>query len=375
MKTGEDFRREFPETEEGFKDHVYSVLQSVHDKKRRAHMRIKPIAAFVLIMLMMMSVGIAATVEKWSLFDSVPDSWITADEDETAQMKASFEPVQIDGRLADVTVREAIYDGFGLYLVIDVRPANPAVFLMPDDNMELTDAASSVASFFPKDVTLEEHIKTLGYTKVYRVDVMSRLLGTVFPASMKMSDDGTFTFFYRQRLMEEQDMMQPEITTNLMVHIKEYSDERVNNGSTIREYISSELPLKVQPMIVAKGSADGESHVFENSGWRMSHVRIYKTLLTTYLIADVEVVDQEKFDNRHMKYTVFAVDEDGNRLKSGYFNLYGIMQDYHTDEYYYSSTHALNELPEEFTIAEALWEIGEDPILLDQWTFPLVDVE
>lgn len=75
MKTGEDFRREFPQVEESFREAEYQALMRLHEKRRRTHMKFKPVIAFVLILMLLMSVGVAATVEKWSLFDSVPESW------------------------------------------------------------------------------------------------------------------------------------------------------------------------------------------------------------------------------------------------------------------------------------------------------------
>lgn len=75
MKTGEDFRREFPQVEESFREAEYQALLRLHEKRRRTHMKLKPVIAFVLILMLLMSVGVAATVEKWSLFDSVPESW------------------------------------------------------------------------------------------------------------------------------------------------------------------------------------------------------------------------------------------------------------------------------------------------------------
>lgn len=374
MKTGEDFRREFPETEEGFKDSMYTALQSVHGEKRRAHMNLKPIVAFGLILLLMMSVGIAASVEKWSLFDSVPDTWVTANEAEQAQMKDSFEPVCIDGRVADATVREAIYDGFGLYLVIDLRPTDPTVFLMPDMNANLTDPAQSVVSSFPEDVTLEEHIKTLGYKTVYRVDVMTLLPGMVFPATMDMNEDGSFSFFLRQRMTDDQNMMLPEIACEMMVHIKRNSTEQVTNGSTILEYLTTELNIEAQPMLGVKSSIEGDSHVFENCGVRVSDVRLYKTLLTTYLTADVEIVDQEKYDDHYQKYLFYASDQKGNRLNSGYFNVSGVSEDSSTGEYYYACTLALDELPDELSMTEVTWKDRENNIL-DSYTFQLEDIQ
>lgn len=369
MKNAEEFRMEFPETEEEFKDRVYQTLQSVHEEKRRNGMKLKPIIMVAVILVVMMSVGVAATVEKWSMFESVPDSWMTANEEDVSRMKASFTPIHLKGNGVDATLREAIYDGYGLYLVVDMRPKSPDVFLLPRDNAELTSPAGDVVSSFPYDVTLEKHIKDLGYQTIYRIDMSAMLSNCmVYPATVEMNEDGSFTFFLRVRLMDEKDILQPEIKTDLSIVIQ-------RNESWNTDYISTDLSISAQPVLAAKVSAPDESHVFANCGVRLSNVRLYRTLLTTYLMADVEIVDQQVYDDHYLKYLFYSTDKDGNRLDSGYFNVSGITQDRSTGTYTFNCTLSLKELPDTLGFAEATWRIGIEKEVVDQWIFPLVDMK
>lgn len=250
MKTGEDFRREFPQAEEGFRAAEYQALMRLHEEKRRLHMKLKPVIAFIFMLMLLMSIGVAATVEKWSLFDSVPDDWRIATDAEKAQMKSSFVPIAIDGEIVDVTIREAIYDGYGVYLVVDVTPQKPEVFLMPYHNADLDEPAGDVVSSFPDDVTLEEHIMALGYRHIYRVDIMTGLAGMFFPAQMELNEDGSFAFFFRQRLDRAQDMQQPSLSFTVAANLK--SDSRY------LEHFDTDVTLTVQPLLEAKCSPAGE---------------------------------------------------------------------------------------------------------------------
>lgn len=367
MKTGNDFRREFPEAEEGFQEAEYQALMRLHEKKRRLHIRFKPVIAFVLMLMMLMSAGVAATVEKWSLFDSVPESWRTATDAERVQMKCSFTPIAVDGSLVDVTIREAIYDGYGVYLVVDIRPKNPEVFLIPYDNADIDDPAGVVVSSFPEDMTLEEHIRALGYKQIYRVDIMTGLPGMFFPATMELNDDGSFAFFYRQRLDQTQNLQQPSLTFEFVANLM--------SGSTFLDHLNADMTLTAQPLVEAKVSMAGEAHVFANSGLRLTNVQVHRTILTTYVTAEVEVIDQARFENRYKQYFLSVCDSNGNNVKSGYFNLIAIGQDDVTGEYQYTCTLSLSALPDELAFVEYQvdYDAGHKPV--DSWHFKLQDME
>lgn len=367
MKTGEDFRREFPQAEEEFRDAVHNTLLTLHDKKRRAPMKLNPVIAFVLILTLLMSVGVAATVEKWSLFDSVPDYWRTATDAETAQMKSSFDPVHIDGSLVDVTIREAIYDGFGVYLVADMKPMDPKVFLLPEDNADLDAPAGDMVSSFPDDVTLEEHIKALGYTRIYRVDVSSCLAGMVFPATLEMNEDGSFAFFFRQRLNQAKDVQQPCVTMTFVANLR--------SGASILDHAEAEITLNAQPLLEVRRSPAGESHAFENSGLRLSNVQLYRTVLTTYVSADVEVTDQEKYQSRYMQYFLDICTAEGEEIKPGYFNVMAIQENDETGEYKYTCTVSLSALPEEMSVVEYQVDYDAGHKAVDSWKFSLENME
>lgn len=366
MKTGEDFRREFPQAEEGFRAAEYQALMRLHEEKRRLYMKFKPVIAFILMLMLLMSVGVAATVEKWSLFDSVPDDWRIATDAEKAQMKSSFVPIPIDGKMVDVTIREAIYDGYGVYLVVDVTPKSPNVFLIPYHNADLDEPAGDVVSSFPDDVTLEEYIRALGYRQIYRVDIMTGLAGMFFPATMELNEDGSFAFFFRQRLDRAQDMQQPSLSFTVAANLK--SDSRY------LEHFDTDVTLTVQPLLEVKYSPAGESHVFANSGLRLSNVQVHRTILTTYVTADVEVVDQDKFDNRYNQYFLRISDSKGNDIKPGYINLIAIRQD-DTGEYQYTCTLSLSALPDELSFVEYQvdYDAGHKPV--DSWLFRLQNME
>ena len=364
MKTGEDFRKEFPEADESFRDAACQALDALHTPRKTISLRCKPIIAVALVLIVIVGTAVAGTVGKWSMFSNVPDFMQTASKDEQAQMKSSFQPVFVAGQYADMTIREAVYDGFGLYMAIDMTPHNQQVFLIPDLNVSLDEPAAECCEGFPADVTLAEHIEALGYTTIYRVDFSTDLVGMVFPATMAYNEDGSFTFYLRQRLGTAKDLQQPSLTPHLFAIVKRSGGNRVTN-------LDLELTIPAQPVLEVKRSAEGFSHVFEKSGVKLTNITLQRTPLTTYLTADVEVVDEEVFANRGFDYFFSATDQAGTRLNTGYFNVSGMMTNHETGAYEYTCTLSLNKLPDVLYLSEFEWGRGEGNLLLNTIAIPM----
>lgn len=370
MKTGEDFRKAFPDTEDSFRNAAYQALTALHPPRSKTSLRFKPLLAFALILALLMGAAVAGTVEKWSLFSNVPDYMRTATEAEQKQMKSSFQPVSVNGRYVNMTVREAVYDGFGLYMAVDMVPHNAEVFLIPDLNVELDEPADEAFGSFPSDVTLAEHIAALGYTAIYRVDISTRIQSMIFPGGIAYNEDGSFTFFVRQRVTDPAYLQQAELSAILGAVIMRNTGSQVTNGSTWLETVEAELNIPAQPLLEVKQSAEAFSHVFEKSGAKITNIKLQRTPLTTYLTADVIVINEEAFADRFPNYYFSPSDKDGTHLHSGYFNISGISINQETGSYEYRCTLSLSTLPEMLYMSE--YERGSNaPVPLDTIRIPL----
>ena len=184
---------------------------------------------------------------------------------------------------------------------------------------------------------------------------------------MELNEDGSFAFFIRQRLDRAQDMQQPSLSFTVAANL--ISDSRY------LEHFDTDVNLTVQPLPEVKCSPVGESHVFANSGLRLSNVQVHRTILTTYVTADVAVVDQARFDNRYEQFFLRVCDSKGNIVKSGYFNLVAIIQDDDTGKYQHTCTLSLSTLPDELSFVE--YQVDDDaghkPV--NSWLFRLQDME
>lgn len=372
MKTGEDFRREFPLTDESFQDAAYRALSGLHERQAERRMRFRPVMLIAVLLVLLTGVSVAATWERWSLNSFITPYRITATEEEWSQMLADFSPVAVQGSVADMTIREAVYDGLALYMVVDVAPHDTNLFLIPFSNADLDAPACETVSDFPEDVTLRQHIAALGYTSVGKVDIYSGLLDVIsFVPEMAMNEDGTFTFYLRQRRKSVHPDEREQIALNISVSIRP-----MNGGSAT--FMEGEALLKTQPVLESAVSPAGESHLFENHGVRMTNVRLYRTILSAYLTADVEIVDRKAYDAHFLQYVLNQMVGE-QHIAGGPFNLSGIMEETkrgeYTGIYTYTATMVIDELPEELTISENSFGSRLTDTETDRWTFRLVEME
>ena len=364
MKTGEDFRREFLDVETGFKDAADQTLRELPEGNDKRIVWFRPVIAIALVLSLLLGVGVAATWERWSLDDFIPTGRITAGQDEWEQIVSAFEPVTVQGDVADITVREVLFDGFAIYMVVDLMPKDATLFLVP----YLTDpekTAGKVVDGFPMDVTLQEHIQAMGYKGLCTVDISTGLPVLSFMPEMRVNEDGSYTFYLRQRFNSGQPQM-GELSLSLRI---------VLQGHTLRaSYMTIPVTVPVLPVLEQAQSPAGESHIFANSGMRLSNVCMYRTALSTYVTADLEMIDQAAFDAHYSSYSINFFDTDEQLIGIGPFNLAGVIPD-STGGWYYCHTLTLKELPDTLILAECLWGARDMQGVTEAWTLQLGKVK
>ncbi|MBQ7851130.1 MAG: hypothetical protein IJ343_15500 [Clostridia bacterium] len=356
MKTGKDFRREFPDMTAGFLEAANRTLATLDEHRRDRRMKIRPVLVFVTVLVLLMGAGVAATWERWSLDDFIPTRRITATEDEWSSMLSAFEPVTAGCAVADVTVREAIFDGYALYIIVDVRSKDESRFFLPEDS-DMDTPAYQAARGLPKDMTLREYIVSRGYRQTYEVRLFTSTKGMTFMPEMALNEDGTMTFYLRQRMhYGGVPTEQLEMTLNVTM------SETAGSG-----FYSTKIPLTIRtlPVLEEAVSLAGDRHEFSNIGAALTNLRLIRTPLSTYITVDAEVTDEDAFAAHARNYVIRFADADGRQYDPGPFNLAGFMQDPTGREQrgplYYMATLTLSSLPDTITVSEYPWGEHHDP--------------
>lgn len=369
MKTGEDFRREFPEMEEGFQVAAHQVLQILHEGRVERHMRLRPAILVAALLVLLMGVSVAATWERWSLDDFIPENRITVTDEEWRSMVDAFEPVTVQTSVAEITVREALFDGYALYIVIDARPKGESVFFVPEGS-EMAAPAREAACSLPDDITLREYIALNGYSRTYEVYLGTDMGGMTFMPEMELNEDGTATFYLRQRLQKPRIQAEP---VDVTLYVSMCSD-------AVRYPCNAEMLLSIDqlPVLEETVSAEGVRHEFANSGVALSNLQLIRTPLSTYVTADAEIIDEAAYQARIGSYVIKFADTNGAECDAGPFNLRGFMCDpvdrNHTGPLYYTATLTMQKLPDAIAVMEYPWGKYEPELATDIWCVPMNQV-
>lgn len=362
MKTGVDFLREFPQEDEGFRDAAYQTLQLLREEKEVKRMKLRPLFVISLVSMLLMGVSVAATWERWSLDDFIPTGRITATEEEWRKMIDAFEPVTVQTSVAEITVREALFDGYALYIVADARPKGESVFFVPEGS-EMDAPARETAGSLPDDITLREYIALNGYTRTFEVYMGTDMGGMTFMPEMELNEDGTATFYIRQRLRQPQLQAEP-LDVTLYVLMRSDADRYPCNAEVL-------LTIDQLPVLEEAVSAEGVRHEFTNSGVALSNLRLVRTPLSTYVTADAEIIDEEAYQARFGSYVIMFADINGAEYDAGPFNLKGFMRDPvdrdHMGPLYYTATLTMQELPDAIAVMEYPWRQYDPEMATASW--------
>jgi len=369
MKTGEDFRREFPAMEEGFQDAAHQALQALNEGKSENRMKLRPAMLMAALLVLLMGASVAATWERWSLDDFIPSNRITVTGEEWRSMVEAFEPVTVQTSVAEITVREVLFDGYALYIVADARPKGESVFFVPEGS-KMDAPARDAAGSLPEEMTLREYIAHNGYTRTFEMSLHTDMGGMIFMPEMELNEDGTATFYLRQRLQQPQLQAEPlDVTLYVLMR-----------SDVVRYPCNAEVLLTIDqlPVLEEAVSAEGVRHEFTNSGVALSNLRLVRTPLSTYVTADAEIIDEAAYQDRFGSYVIKFADINGAGYDAGPFNLMGFMRDpvdrNHTGPLYYTATLTMQKLPDTIAVMEYPWGKYEPEMATDSWRVQLHNV-
>lgn len=346
MKTGKDFRREFPETEEGFRRAVDNALDGLADAPARRAFRVPRMAiALAAALLLLTSAAVAATMYRMNIQDFIDRSNYANLSEEARQvlMNSDFEDVVIANRYADITVTEAVYDGMALYALVEVKPKDEDTFYVPYYMMDST--AYTYGRSYPKDVGIRDYAEQLGYQNVmalvFRTDVEA---GSYYDSCI--NEDGSFSLMWWS-------LVRPEYQGLPQLEVDGFVNFEKNGNRFASAPVSMVIPLAGEVQRAA--SPEGENAVIEPAGVQINSVEAIRTPMSTYIIVNYDIVDNKAYQN-YMPYKSFVIlDENGEAVSKGAFPLslrIGRNEDKSIwgDRRFYLTNRIYDEMPTQVTV-------------------------
>jgi hypothetical protein len=202
----DELRHAFPEPDARFQACVRHTLDALAQEDaqkerfpmKRPHLRVGVLIAAAVLLLS--TIGVAAASWRYGLFD-----FLQVDPEELSEALA-FVQTQVPQTQApqagspaaetSFSLREAVYDGGAVHLVVEARPASDEVLLIGPDCL-LTDPASSLG--LSSEETIADYAKANGKTEIRSVQIVDTSAatggeGVVQSLSYRLEGDGTLVF-------------------------------------------------------------------------------------------------------------------------------------------------------------------------------------
>lgn len=359
MRAGEDFRREFPKTEEGFRQAVDSALAGLKEGRRWHIHKLRTTVVLTVLALMISGVAVAATIERWGVREFIERSKrANLSEAAAGVLAADFEDVVIEAEWATLTITEAVYDGMAVYMAVDAVPKHAVDMVIPAP-VSHGGMADDFGKSYPSDISIEAYAAQLGYEHVLAL-VCECDEATTHIYDSVMNEDGSFTIML-WGLVREQYRNQPRLEVNFRIRTQRDRAEYMRT--------TQRLGLRIAGDVQTARSIRGESGQLENAGIIIKAVKVYRTPMSTYILADYDVADQVRYQEYIMHQKLRFLDENGDPLQVGAYPLaynsrYDIRRNDVPEKRYYISNWLLDDMPEQITIgdyagtAESGWTEG-----------------
>lgn len=186
MKRAEDFRKAFGPADIGFENAVRQTIQELTAQEERQEARgrrriLVPAIAAALVLTLGIGIAMAITAlnnpDRWGVRD-----WLT--ENRPQGLEQTVPPVpeitaepfaaQIDSEYATITVREALNDGYGMYLAVAFTPKEEDVFVFSSGINPFLDSPERIGiEPDEKGQTIARWAVSHGYRQLVRVNIVS----------------------------------------------------------------------------------------------------------------------------------------------------------------------------------------------------------
>lgn len=346
MKTGSDFRKEFPEVEQGFQRAVGDTLSGIVEERAGHAFRVPRLAVVLaVIMLLLTSAAVAATVHRLNIQDFTDRSqWANLSDEAREVLGTDFPDVVIDNPYADMVITEAVYDGMAVYVLTEVVPKNEYIFMIPSHLFE-ENQAFSYGSSYPKDMTIQQYAEQLGYQEVITMQGRSsETPGQYFDSAL--NEDGSFSLMMWALVQPEYRNL-PELTMNMTIIVEK-------NGRMADE-IETTLSIPLAGKVETARSKEGEAVTFENAGVYVKEIEVVRTPMAAYIIADYDIVNRSNY-RQYITYRKFRIlDENGQEPTKGAYPLsMRFDESYYRmgDQPFYITNRIFDEMPTQITLGE-----------------------
>lgn len=318
MKDRKELQRVFGEADPGFVNAVHRSLETIQKEEEERHMKKFSLGLVIALACILLATVAIAAAHQWGVLNFIAERQGVQTLPE-AQDLVQKDFAQADAQTDDAafTVREAIFDGNNLYVVVAVNASNEDVLLMGLDSFPDDMAADLLGETKAGDLTLRDWAKENGKTKLVRISMHDdgAALGKpdfIDNIDFVMEDDGTLVYMLSGTY--KGDAQAPTVYLNCASTVFG-EDETLDLEKQQTAKISIALPA-------AQNAPDGAVQntapaVYSDCGVQVDRITLKPTPMAIYCEVEFTIIDEAAYAATDDGLWFEFIDENGERLPGG----------------------------------------------------------
>jgi len=347
MRNIDELGNAFGQADPGFVDNVYNTLARLEKEQSRKSTTILSfrIAAVVMIFCILSVGTVLAITNTWGILDFLSGRRngvkVLPEASEIVQKDVPQEGTETD--LAVFRVREAVYDGQSVFIVLDVKPSSPEYLLLGPDVYPSDYITDLGPVFSEKTGTIadyaEENHKVMLQTSVV-------IKGANCSIDYLLSEDGTLVYMINGILSSNSATKEIElgcVAVPFIFQNDKYTRDFDNKKETV---LTATLKnTGTEEPVTSIGPV-----VFDEFGVRVEKITLRSSEVLVYAEIEYTVIDTEKYAKTDGGIWFEFLNSDGERISAGAASGGGIES---VDEKHYIeklSLQAMEKLPDEIIL-------------------------
>jgi len=318
-----DLKNAFGQADDSFVNNVYHTLAGIQtNENRKPVKKIGSRLVAVIAIVFMLSCGtVLAFTNTWGILDFLRERWngvkVLPEAAEMVQKDVSQKGSQTE--FASFVVREAVFDGKNIFIIVDAKPSSPEYLLLGPDAYPSDPISNMGPLFSDKTGTIADYAQE---NNKEMINTSVGIDGANCSIDYLLEDDGTLVYMINCSYSGYSAQSEIKMTCVAvpfvnregkdvidMTNKKETTLSVTLENSGIRETVTSTMPA-----------------VYSYCGVRVDKVTLTGSAMAIYADIEYTVTDKEKFAETDGGLWFEFVDGNGNCLPTGASSGEGIIE-------------------------------------------------
>lgn len=347
MRDMSELKKAFGQADDAFVNNVYHTLAGMQiNKNRKPVKKICFRLTVAIVIVCMLSAGtVLAVTNAWGILDFLSgrrtDVKVLPEASAIVQKEVPQEGNKTD--IAAFTVREAIYDGQSVYIVLDVKPSSPDYLLLGPDAYPSDHIVNMGPIFSGETGTIADYARE-NHKVMFQTSVV--ISGANCSIAYLLEENGTLVYMLDGRY--EGDSTAPDVEFKCVA-----VPFVIENGKYTRDMDSRKdttLSVTLKNTGTQETVTSIEPAVYSDCGVRVDKITLKSSVMSTYAEVEFTVIDEEKYAETDDGLWFEFLDRYGERIPNGAASGGGIeaIDDTHYIEKI--SLQAMEKLPSEIIL-------------------------